>query len=130
MQVKLKYLALWTEKRRGNAERYRNLFSEASLLDQIILPKDSPGHIYNQFVIRCPDRDRLQVFLRQQGVETEIYYPVPLHMQECFLNLGYRAGDFPQAETAARDALALPIYPELTDQQQRYVVEQIGSFYL
>src|SRR5262245_60229281 len=129
LRVKLKYLPIWTEARRLNAQRYRQLFAAAALEEQVILPEDTPGHIYNQFVIRCPDRDQLQVFLRQQGIETEVYYPVPLHMQECFGNLGYGTGDFPKAEAAAREALALPIYPELTEEQQRSVVEQILSFY-
>lgn len=129
LRVKLKYLPLWTQARRLNAQRYRQLFASTGLGEQVDLPADTPGHIYNQFVIRCLERDRLQVFLRQQGIETEIYYPVPLHMQECFVDLGYDTGDFPHAEAAARDALALPIYPELNEQQQSYVVEQILSFY-
>ena len=130
LRVKLKYLPLWTEARRLNAQRYRNLFSEAGLLQYVTLPQDVLGHIYNQFVIRCPARDRLQTHLFRDGVDTEIYYPIPLHLQECFLHLGYQTGDFPCAERAALEALALPIYPELTEDQQRYVVEQIRSFYL
>jgi dTDP-4-amino-4,6-dideoxygalactose transaminase len=115
--------------RRDNASRYRQLFQEMSVPSRVGLPDDSPGHIYNQFVIRVPDRDRLRSFLRERGVETEIYYPVPLHLQDCFAELGYRSGDFPHAESAARDSLALPIYPELTPEQQGYVVEQIKEFY-
>jgi dTDP-4-amino-4,6-dideoxygalactose transaminase len=129
LRVKLPYLPAWTEARRANASRYRHLFAEAGLYNQVTLPTDVPGHIYNQFVVRVPERDRLRAFLRENGIETEIYYPVPLHLQECFRELGYQAGDFPQAETAAREALALPIYPELTEHQQRYVVRQIGEFY-
>ncbi|MBI3797126.1 MAG: DegT/DnrJ/EryC1/StrS family aminotransferase [Deltaproteobacteria bacterium] len=129
LRAKLPYLPGWTAARRRNAERYRRLFSEAGLLDRVILPTDSPGHIYHQFVIRVPERDRLQIFLREREVETEIYYPLPLHMQECFGELGYRDGDFPQAESAARTVLALPIYAELTEPQQRYVVSQIDEFY-
>ena len=130
LRVKLPYLPVWTAARRANAERYRRLFTEAEVLSRVVVPTDTPGHIYNQFVIRAPERDRLQAFLREHGVETEIYYPLPLHLQECFRNLDYRAGDFPQAESAAREALALPIYPELTESQQYYVVSQIREFYV
>jgi dTDP-4-amino-4,6-dideoxygalactose transaminase len=129
LRVKLKYLSLWTEARRRNAQRYRSLFAKAGLLELIGLPEDTFGHIYNQFVIRCPGRDRLQIFLRERGIETEVYYPLPLHLQECFLGLGYQAGDFPRAEAAALEVLALPIYPELDEEQQRYVVEQIRAYY-
>ena len=129
LRVKLKYLLAWTEARRRHARRYGELIEEADLLEWIQPPPDSAGHIYNQFVIRCAQRDRLQAFLRERGVETEIYYPVPLHLQECFSELGYRNGDFPEAEAAAREALALPVYPELTAAQQDYVVEQVRSFY-
>ena len=94
-----------------------------------MVPEDAPGHIYNQFVVRCPNRDALKAFLRRQGVETEIYYPIPLHLQKCFEYLGNKEGDFPRAEAAALDALALPIYAELTEEQQSYVVDQIGAFY-
>lgn len=129
LRVKLKYLTAWTEARRRNAERYRTLFKEVGLQEQVTLPNDVPGHIYNQFVIRSPDRDRLQEFLRERGVGTEVYYPLPLHLQECFKDLGYRKGDFPQAEAAARESLALPIYPELTEAQQRYVIGQVKELY-
>ncbi len=129
LQVKLKYLRQWSEMRRANASRYRQLFQEMELSGRVALPEDSPGHIYNQFVVRVPDRDRLRAFLRERGVETEIYYPVPLHLQDCFAELGYREGDFPHAESAAHDSLALPIYPELTAEQQYYVVRQISEFY-
>jgi dTDP-4-amino-4,6-dideoxygalactose transaminase len=127
LRVKLPYLSAWTEARRTNAERYRRLC--AGLLEQVALPADVPGHIYNQFVVRVPDRDRLQTFLHAKGVGTEVYYPLPLHLQECFAGLGYHAGDFPHAEAAARDSLALPIYPELTVDQQRYVISQLQEFY-
>src|SRR5262249_11789572 len=129
LRVKLKYLDSWTEARRINAVRYRSLFEERVLSKCASLPADSLGHTYNQFVVRFSDRDRLQSFLRQKGVETEVYYPVPLHLQECFHHLGYQTGDFPQAEAAARESLALPIYPELTEEQQRYIAAKIGEFY-
>ena len=128
LRVKLNYLALWTAARRQNAARYRELFSRAGATP-VILPQDTPGHIYNQFVIRCAERDSLQRFLRRNGIETEIYYPVPLHLQECFASLGYRQGQFPCAEAAAEQVLALPIYPELSAAQQAYVVDRIGEFY-
>jgi dTDP-4-amino-4,6-dideoxygalactose transaminase len=129
LQVKLPYLAGWTEARRRHADRYRQLFEEMGVPHRVSLPEDAPGHIYNQFVVRCPERDRLRAFLREREVETEVYYPLPLHLQKCFSSLGYRSGDFPHAEAAARESLALPIYPELTEAQQRYVVAQIGEFY-
>jgi dTDP-4-amino-4,6-dideoxygalactose transaminase len=129
LRVKLKYLPLWSEARRQNARRYRELISHAGLLGHVTVPQDVSGHIYNQFVIRCAGRNELQSFLRDRGIESEIYYPVPLHLQECFADLGYREGQFPRAEAAAREVLALPIYPELSDQQQCYVVDKIGEFY-
>jgi dTDP-4-amino-4,6-dideoxygalactose transaminase len=129
LRVKLKYLNRWTEARRRNAERYRRYWAEAGLAEHIGLPQDSPGHIYNQFVVRCPRRDDLQNHLTARGIGTEIYYPIPLHLQRCFAYLGYKNGDFPNAEQAAIDSLALPIYPELSEAQQRYVVEQIKVFY-
>ena len=129
LRVKLKYLAGWTEARRRNAVRYHKYFSEAGLAEQIGLPEDSAGHIYHQFVIRCANRDELQNHLTKRGIGTEVYYPIPLHLQKCFADWGYKEGDFPQAEAAAREVLALPIYPELTEQQQRYIVEEINAFY-
>lgn len=127
LRVKLPYLPAWTAARRRNADRYRRLFADAGLSGKVALPKDVPGHIYNQFVIRVPGRDRLQRFLGEKGVGTEVYYPVPLHLQECFGALGRRRGDLPVSEAVAADSLALPIYPELTEDQQAYVVEQIGA---
>jgi dTDP-4-amino-4,6-dideoxygalactose transaminase len=129
LRVKLKYLTGWTEARRRNATRYRKFFSQADLLEEIGLPEDSAGHIYHQFVIRCAKRDELQNYLRERGIGTEVYYPIPLHLQKCFADLGYKEGDFPQAETAARESLALPIYPELSEQQQHYIVQEIRAFY-
>ena len=129
VRVKLRYLPLWTAARRQNARRYRELFAHAGLTSRVVLPQDVAGHIYNQFVIRCADRDALQAFLREREIDTEIYYPVPLHLQECFASLGYKTGDFPHAEAAAKEVLALPIYPELSEEQQKYVVDSVGEFY-
>jgi dTDP-4-amino-4,6-dideoxygalactose transaminase len=128
LRVKLKHLAAWSAGRRANADRYRALFRERGLSGRVVLPGDVPGHIYNQFVIRAADRDRLQVHLGAAGIGSEVYYPVPLHLQECFSGLGHRKGDFPTSEAAAGDSLALPIYPELTPEQQGAVVDAIASF--
>jgi dTDP-4-amino-4,6-dideoxygalactose transaminase len=129
LRVKLKYLPAWTEARRINAQRYRSMFEELRLSKILSVPDHVPGHIYNQFVVRVPDRDRLQGFLKEKGIETEVYYPLPLHVQECFRELGYRCGNFPDAEKAAHESLALPIYPELTEAQQGRVVKTIQEFY-
>ena len=129
LRIKLRRLPEWTAARRRNADRYRELFAAAGLGDRIVLPDDEPGHIYNQFVIRAPDRDALRQWLGENGVGTEVYYPIPLHMQACFAGLGYGAGAFPHAEAAAREVLALPIFPELTAEQLEYVVRTIAGFY-
>jgi dTDP-4-amino-4,6-dideoxygalactose transaminase len=130
LRVKLKYLDHWTEGRQRNAERYRALFAAANL-PMVSLPVESPNrrHIYNQFVIRAPRRDELIAHLRERQIGCEVYYPVPLHLQECFVYLGYQAGDFPASEAAAEQTLALPIYPELTEGQQAAVVDAIAEFY-
>jgi dTDP-4-amino-4,6-dideoxygalactose transaminase len=109
--VKLKYLASWSEAHRTNALRYRALFVEVGLPERIILPEDSPGHIYNQSAVRLPDRDSLQIFRHDRGIGTAVYYPLPFHLQVC-LDLGCRKGDFPHVETAASESLGLPIYPQ------------------
>jgi len=129
LRVKLKYLTRWTEARRRNAARYRKYFMDAGLVEQIGVPEDSAGHIYHQFVIRCAKRDELKNHLENRGIGTEVYYPIPLHLQKCFADLGYKEGDFPQAEAASRESLALPIYPELTEAQQDFIVEEIRAFY-
>jgi dTDP-4-amino-4,6-dideoxygalactose transaminase len=128
--VKLSHLDRWTEGRRKNAARYRQLFAERGLSDRIGLPVDcQQRHIYNQFVISVTDgRDELRQFLQDAGVGTEIYYPIPLHLQGCFAHLGGKKGDFPASEKAAQRTVALPVYPELTEGQQRHVVDKIGEF--
>jgi dTDP-4-amino-4,6-dideoxygalactose transaminase len=131
ISVKLKHLDKWTQSRQENARKYRELFATVGIDDAINLPVEKEErHIYNQFVICVKDkRDELRLFLNDAGVGTEIYYPVPMHLQECFLALDYKKGDFPVAEYAALHTLALPIYPELSDDQIAYVVEKIKDFY-
>jgi dTDP-4-amino-4,6-dideoxygalactose transaminase len=129
LRVKLQHLGAWTAGRRANAQRYRRLFAAAGVPPEVVLPADTASHIYNQFVIRAPRRDALREHLAKNGVGTEIYYPLALHLQPCFVELGYRAGAFPAAERATQEVLALPIYAELTEAQQAYVVEQIATFY-
>ena len=129
LAVKLPYLEAWTRSRRANADRYRELFSGAGVPAEVRLPEDAPGHIYNQFVIRAPRRDALREFLSTAGVGTEIYYPVPFHLQGCFADLGYKRGAFPVAERACEEVLALPIFPSLGFEHQTYIVERIARFY-
>jgi dTDP-4-amino-4,6-dideoxygalactose transaminase len=131
LSVKLKYLDSWTSARQRNATFYQTAFMRAGLGQRVGLPRAETGyrHIWNQFVVRVPERDRLREHLAQAEVGAEIYYPVPLHLQRCFHYLGHQPGDFPEAERAAKEVLALPIYPELTDAQLQYVVDQIASFY-
>jgi dTDP-4-amino-4,6-dideoxygalactose transaminase len=131
LRVKLPHLATWTAGRQRNARRYRALFEDASLAGIVTLPSEAPRrtHTYNQFVIRAPRRDALRAHLAERGVGTEIYYPVPFHQQAAFAAYGYKGGAFPLAEAAALEALALPIYPELTEPQQATVVAAILEFY-
>jgi dTDP-4-amino-4,6-dideoxygalactose transaminase len=130
LRVKAPRLAAWTEGRRRNAARYRTLFRDAGLDGIVTLPVEPSDrvHIFNQFVIRSSDRDALKTHLDEQGIGTEIYYPVPFHLQPCLANLGYRRGDFPDAERAAEESLALPIYAELTSDQQETVVAAVAAF--
>jgi dTDP-4-amino-4,6-dideoxygalactose transaminase len=132
VSIKLKYLDQWTKERQENAQKYRALFTHAGLEDVVELPVEKEDrHIYNQFVIRVRERrDDLRGFLSDVGIGTEVYYPVPLHLQACFSDLNYKNGDFPESEYAALHTLALPIYPELSDDQIEYVVEKIKAFYL
>ena len=157
VSAKLRHLEDWTAARWQNAERYNNLFAESGLniadtshytgaglspvaapantsvanaSPDIFLPKVvTDRHIFNQYVIRVAQRDELRAALQHRGVSTEIYYPVPMHLQDCFFYLGYKTGAFPESESAARETLALPIYPELTDQQVRYVVQCVRDFF-
>ncbi|OGP55929.1 MAG: transcriptional regulator [Deltaproteobacteria bacterium RBG_13_52_11b] len=130
--VKLNHLDQWTRARQGLAERYQKLFEDLTLsADGFQLPKVQyrNRHIYNQYVIRVPQRDRLKKFLAESGIGTDIYYPLPLHLQECYASLNYRRGDLPVSEKASEEVLALPIYPELTEGQQGMVAERIRAFY-
>ncbi len=130
--VKFRYLEEWTEKRRENAAYYDHLFEEIqyqTLGIEIPSVQYNNRHIYNQYVIRVSTRDELRDFLTHEGIGTDVYYPLPLHLQECYRDLGYEEGDFPHAEQAARETLALPIYPELTKEQQKYVVAKITEFF-
>jgi dTDP-4-amino-4,6-dideoxygalactose transaminase len=142
--AKLPHLDSWTTARQHNAKRYDQLFKESGLpiadsaayqgggkaADCVFLPKVvTERHIFNQYVIRTARRDKLKAALQEKGVGTEVYYPVPMHVQECFAYLGYKAGAFPESEGAAKETLALPIYPELTEPQARYVVTCIKEFF-
>jgi dTDP-4-amino-4,6-dideoxygalactose transaminase len=128
--VKLRHLDEWSEKRMKNADLYRTLFREKGI-EMVSVPVERQNrHIYNQFIIRVGKmRDDLKVFLNESGIGCEIYYPVPLHMQKCFENLGYGENEFPVSCEASKTTLALPIYPELTTDQIEYVVDMIGKFY-
>jgi dTDP-4-amino-4,6-dideoxygalactose transaminase len=129
LRVKLPHLARWSAARRANAARYRRLFEAAGLTDRVTLPVTPPDreHIYNQFVVRVPRRDAVRARLAEHGIGTEIYYPVPFHLQECFAPLGHVRGDFPHAEAAADSTIALPIYAELTEDQQAAVVAALAD---
>ena len=128
LRVKLPHLERWTNGRRANAGRYASLFAPLASAGLVTLPIEPVGyhHIYNQYVIRLADRDRVRRDLTARGIGTEVYYPVPFHLQECFAGLGYAAGAFPHAERAAATSLALPIYAELTEAQQAAVVEEVA----
>ena len=137
LNVKLKYIAGWNDARRTVAERYHALFSAAGLAESgpypvhgIVLPHEVSGsrHVWHQYVIRAPRRDQLREFLTARKIGSEIYYPVPLHLQEALKGLGYGEGSFPEAERAAREVLALPIFPELREDEQQTVVAAIAEF--
>lgn len=124
--AKFKYLDEWNEARRRNAEVYDSHFADMDVVTPYV--EDFNYHIYNQYVIRIKHRDNLKEALKEAGVGTEIYYPVPLHLQECYSELGYIEGDLPASEEASRQVLALPVYPELTQEQQEQIVKIIGGF--
>jgi dTDP-4-amino-4,6-dideoxygalactose transaminase len=137
LTVKLKYIGAWNEKRRTLATRYGALFAKAGLAESgpypahgVVTPRESPGakHVWHQYVLRVVRRDALREFLTAGGIGSEIYYPVPLHRQEALKGLGYGEGDFPEAERAAREVLALPIFPELREDEQETVVKAIAEF--
>ena len=131
LRVKLKYLDGWTQGRQRNAAYYDKAFAAAGLGSKLRTPLAMAGyrHIFNQYVVRVQNREALRARLTERGIGTEIYYPVPLHVQQCFAYLGYRAGDFPHSELAAAETLALPIYPELAQAQLAHVVASIAEFY-
>ena len=140
LSVKMKYLDTWTAKRQQNAEWYDDAFLSSGLVERgfVRLPQpvwkevlqNSHYHIYNQYVIATQSRDELRAYLLDKGIGTEIYYPVPLHLQECFEGLGYEPGSFPMSEEASERTVALPVYPELTTEQQGYVVDSIREYFL
>ena len=131
LRVKLPYLDGWSKKRLEYAEKYTEAFKSAGILDKVTPPVIFHGrtHIFHQYVIRAKQRDELQVFLKEAGIGCEVYYPVSLHEQACFRDLGYAPEDLPRSSAAAREVLALPVYPELTDEQRGYVVDRIAAFY-
>jgi dTDP-4-amino-4,6-dideoxygalactose transaminase len=131
LNAKISHISDWTSARRCNAQRYRRLFADYGLASQVGLPGEAAGafHVYHQFTIRVQRRDQLREFLKQHGVGSEIYYPLALHQQRAFAYLGYKQGDFPNAEKASAEVLSLPIYSELTEEQQEYVVAQIARFF-
>src|SRR4029079_9699778 len=123
LDVKLKYLNEWHERRRHNASIYDKLFEKT----KVIAPFIEVGNhsVYNQYVVRVPERDRVKQQLSERGVATAIYYPIPLHLQECFAYLGHKAGDFPESGRACREVLALPVHPELRNDDVKHVAEQL-----
>ena len=136
LRVKLPHLETWNQQRRQRAATYDRLLADAGLVskksDSGVRPlHTSPHafHVFHQYVIRAPRRDELRKFLGDRKIGTEIYYPIPLHLQPCFAYLGYSAGDLPESERAAHEVLALPMFPELTEAEQKYVVESIAEFY-
>jgi dTDP-4-amino-4,6-dideoxygalactose transaminase len=136
LRVKLAHIETWNQQRRRRAATYDRLLADAGLTAlkrnaPVALLKTSPHafHVFHQYVVRARDRDELRKFLSDRKIGTEIYYPIPLHLQPCFAYLGYREGDLPESERAAREVLALPMFPELTEAEQKFVAESIAEFY-
>jgi len=141
VRIKLAHLETWTSERQNNARRYEALFADAGLSTSVVTLPTHPGtycqaaqgkrcrHVFNQYVIRVSQRDELRARLAEQHVGTEVYYPLPLHLQKCFVHMGLSEGAFPESEKAAKECLALPIYPELTESEAMYVVDRIAAFY-
>jgi dTDP-4-amino-4,6-dideoxygalactose transaminase len=138
LRVKLKHVEDWNQKRRDRGRSYQRLLTKSGLLANSgtmsapIQPLETlpeATHIFHQYVVRAQRRDELRAFLAERGIGTEVYYPLPLHLQKCFAYLGYAEGDFPEAERAAREVLALPMFPELSEDEQAYVVEAMAEFY-
>jgi len=130
LKIKLKHLDDWTARRQANAAHYFELFAKLDL--PVEVPTIAPyqtRHVFNQFTLQCERRDELKKHLSEHGVGAEIYYPLPLHLQQCFSELGYEAGDLPVSENLANRALSIPVYPELTREDQAYVVDTIADFY-
>jgi dTDP-4-amino-4,6-dideoxygalactose transaminase len=131
LRVKLRHLSAWTTARQRNADRYRQLFADAGIEKFLTLPNQPHGavHVYNQFVVRTRQRDQLREHLRNRGIPSEIYYPLPLQLQPAFAYLGYGPGALPRSETASREVLALPVFPEMTAEQQAAVVGAVAGFF-
>ena len=128
LNVKMKYIEEWTEKRRENAEKYNKRLND---IEQVIIPSELENvkHVYHLYVIRAEDRDKLQIFLKENGISTGLHYPIPLHLTQAYAHFGYKKGDFPVAEKLSNEILSLPMYPELTEDQIDYVCEKIKAFY-
>jgi dTDP-4-amino-4,6-dideoxygalactose transaminase len=131
LSLKLRHLEAWTEQRRARAAHYTELLTAAGLTPEHVQPPQEihGRHVYHQYVLRAQRRDELIAFLKDRKIGAGVYYPLPLHLQTCFAHLGHKAGDFPHAERAAAEVVALPIYPELTDAQQQAVVAALAAFY-
>ena len=131
LHVKLQHLEGWNKKRARNAANYERLLTQAGLLEHVTLPVTDPGnvHVFNQYTLRAQKRDELMAYLKEHEIGHKVYYPVPLHLQECYQPLGYAKGDLPVSEQLAQEVLSLPIYPELTDAQMEAVVTRISEFY-